>query len=32
MIKDLIAKIDSKQRGYLSNTFGQGIKDIENLL
>jgi predicted RNase H-like nuclease (RuvC/YqgF family) len=31
-LTELLAKVDSKQKGYLSNSFGQGIKEIRDLL
>jgi predicted RNase H-like nuclease (RuvC/YqgF family) len=32
MLKDLVTKNNDKQKGYLTNSFGQGIKDLKNML
>ncbi len=32
MLKELVIKNNDKQKGYLTNSFGQGIKDLKNML
>jgi hypothetical protein len=32
MLEELVEKANAKQKGYLLNSFGQGLKDLRNLL